>query len=69
MSHYSFEKLEGLLGITHFLKHFLQLGSAAKDITSTLETGLQNVAENLEGAFVTIGETTADRAGWVIIVS
>jgi len=42
-----------------------QLGRAAKDITSTLETGLQNVAENLEGAFVTLGEGTADRAGCV----
>ena len=44
----------------------LQLGRAAKDITSTLETGLQNVAENLEGAFVTLGEPgTTDRTGWV----
>jgi len=43
-----------------------QLGRAAKDITSTLETGLQNVAENLEGAFVTLGEPgTTDRTGCV----
>jgi len=42
-----------------------QLGRAAKDITSTLETGLQNVAENLEGAFVNLGEGTAERAGCV----
>ena len=43
----------------------LQLGRAAKDISSTLENGLQNVAENLEGAFVTLGEETAERAGYV----
>ena len=42
----------------------LQLGRAAKDISSTLENGLQNVAENLEGAFVTLGEGTAERAGY-----
>ena len=44
---------------------FTQLGRAAKDISSTLESGLQNVAENLEGAFVTLGEGTAERAGCV----
>ena len=48
-----------LLSTTSF-----QLGRAAKDISSTLENGLQNVAENLEGAFVTLGEGTAERAGY-----
>ena len=43
------------------------MGRAAKDITSTLETGLQNVAENLEGAFVNLGEGTAERAGYGMI--
>jgi len=42
-----------------------QLGRAAKDIGTTLESSLQNVAENLEGAFITIGEGTAERAGCV----
>jgi len=46
-------------------KSITQLGRAAKDIGSTLESGLQNVAENLEGAFITLGEGTAERAGCV----
>ena len=46
----------------------LQLGRAAKDISSTLENGLQNVAENLEGAFVTLGEGTAERAGYGCLI-
>jgi len=52
--------------VTFFHLPFVKkLGRAAKDITSTLETGLQNVAENLEGAFVNLGEGTAERAGCV----
>jgi len=46
-----------------------QLGRAAKDIGTTLESSLQNVAENLEGAFITIGEGTAERAGFVFNIS
>jgi len=49
------------------VKSSLQLGRAAKDIGTTLESSLQNVAENLEGAFITIGEGTAERAGSVYI--
>ena len=43
----------------------IQLGRAAKDIGSTLESGLHNVAENLEGAFIQLGEGTAERAGYM----
>ena len=42
-----------------------QLGRAAKAASSVLEKGVQNVAENLEGALVTFGEGQADRAGYV----
>ena len=31
-----------------------QIGRAAKDIQSTLESSLHNVAENIEGAFGTV---------------
>ena len=52
--------------MTSIENNLFQLGRAAKDISSTLETGLQNVAENLEGAFVTLGEGSAERAGCVM---
>jgi hypothetical protein len=42
-----------------------QLSRAAKDISSHLGTGLHTVAENLEGAFIQLGEGTATRAGCV----
>jgi len=42
-----------------------QLGRAAKDIGSSLESSLQNVADNLEGAFVHHGENRTERAGTV----
>ena len=40
-----------------------QLGRAAKAAGSALNQGVQNVAENLEGALVTFGEGQAERAG------
>jgi len=42
-----------------------QIGKAAKDIQSTLESSLHNVAENIEGAFVTLGEGSTDKSGCV----
>jgi hypothetical protein len=44
---------------------FSQLGRAAKAAGSALNQGVQNVAENLEGALVTFGEGQAERAGCV----
>lgn len=42
-----------------------QLGRAAKDFGSSLESSLQNVADNLQGSFHTFGQETAERAGCV----
>ena len=47
-------------------KNFVQIGKAAKDIQSTLESSLHNVAENIEGAFVTLGEGSTDKSGQVL---
>ena len=41
-----------------------QLGRAAKAAGSALNQGVQNVAENLEGALITFGEGQAERAGY-----
>ena len=45
-----------------------QLGRAAKAAGSALNQGVQNVAENLEGALVTFGEGQAERAGYVLLL-
>ena len=47
----------------------LQLGRAAKDMCTGLEKGVQNVAENLEGALITFGEGQAERAGYCTLFS
>ena len=45
-----------------------QLGRAAKAAGSALNQGVQNVAENLEGALVTFGEGQAERAGYALLL-
>jgi len=47
---------------------FSQLGRAAKAAGSALNQGVQNVAENLEGALVTFGEGQAERAGYELLL-
>ncbi|XP_023343870.1 E3 ubiquitin-protein ligase RNF34 [Eurytemora carolleeae] len=52
-------------GVPNLENTFTQLSRAAKDIGTHLGSGLNSVAENLEGAFIQIGEGTAERAGCV----
>ena len=51
-----------------FLYPSPQLGRAAKAAGSALNQGVQNVAENLEGALVTFGEGQAERAGYELLL-
>ena len=51
-----------------FLYPSPQLGRAAKAAGSALNQGVQNVAENLEGALVTFGEGQAERAGYAFLL-
>ena len=51
-----------------FLYPSPQLGRAAKAAGSALNQGVQNVAENLEGALVTFGEGQAERAGYALLL-
>jgi len=52
-------------GVPNIDNTFSQLSKAAKDISSHLGSGIQNVAENLEDAFIQFGSDTAHRAGCV----